>query len=288
MFDVWGQLSVLVKFLLYLCVFVSSGLAINLVVFNKPLSDLAPMLRRIGLIFSLVAGILVVLAFALRGGRLMDDMSGLTDPDILALLWETPPGDVLLFRLIGLAIMILGFLFASKGRWVAIAGVAPLLWSFSEIGHVGREENIALQAVLFAHLVVAAFWIGVFIPLRRLANDEKQQLEAGELALQFGRIAIGAVPILIVAGVVLAWNIVGDWSTLLGTEYGLVLMGKILVVAVLLMLAGINKIKLSPGLVRGDVGAGKHLATSIQFEWLCVVFIFAATAVFTSVLTVPS
>jgi putative copper resistance protein D len=86
----------------------------------------------------------------------------------------------------------------------------------------------------------------------------------------------------------MTWRLVGSLSALLGTAYGLTLLAKIAVVTLLLALAAINKTRLVPALQSGDPKAGPHLARSISLEWVCIGVILLATAVFTSILTVPS
>jgi putative copper resistance protein D len=86
----------------------------------------------------------------------------------------------------------------------------------------------------------------------------------------------------------MTWRLVGSVSALLGTGYGLGLLAKLTAVALLLVLAAINKVRFVPALQRGDPGIGTQLSKSISLEWLCIGVILLATAIFTSVLTVPT
>ena len=86
----------------------------------------------------------------------------------------------------------------------------------------------------------------------------------------------------------MTWRLVGSVSALFGTGYGLSLLAKLAAVALLLALAALNKVRLVPALQRGDPGVGTQLSKSISLEWLCVGVILFATAIFTSVLTVPT
>lgn len=286
--DIWGQAAVATKFLLYLGVLTSSGLILCRQVFSEQLAGLDRFLRAWAVFFALLAATMSFLGFAVRGAVLMDDASGMTDLAILALLWETPPGDALLLRLLGLGALLSGVVLGGRWLWLALLGSFLAIWSFCEIGHVASEDRLWFQSVLFGHLIVAAFWIGVLLPLHKLSGSADTLRVAAVLGHRFGQVASFAVPLLLLAGVVMTWRLVGSLSALLGTAYGLTLLAKIAVVTLLLALAAINKTRLVPALQSGDPKAGPHLARSISLEWVCIGVILLATAVFTSILTVPS
>ncbi|MFJ3247636.1 copper resistance protein CopC [Streptomyces sp. NPDC086782] len=57
------------------------------------------------------------------------------------------------------------------------------------------------------------------------------------VVVRFSRIAFGAVVVLVVTGVYQSWRGLGSWTTLTGTEYGRLLLVKLVVVALLLAVA---------------------------------------------------
>ena len=134
------------------------------------------------------------------------------DPSIAVLLWETPPGEALFLRILGTGVLLACLAIGGPWLWAAVPGGAAAIWSFAEIGHIAGRDRFWLRIVLFVHLAAAAFWIGVFLPLRRLSRAPETMNEA----------------------------------------------------------------------------AASGLARSISLEWLCVGLILLATAIFTSVLTVPA
>ncbi|MFT4784730.1 MAG: putative copper resistance protein D [Paracoccaceae bacterium] len=286
--DVWELAAIATKFLLYLGVLTSGGLVLCHQAFPDQMSGLERFVRAWAAGFGALAVAMSVLAFSLRGGVLMDDVSGMTDPSILALLWETPPGDALLLRLLGLGVMLVGLAVGGLWLWVAAFGSALAIWSFCEIGHVASKDRLWFQAVLFTHLIVAAFWLGIFLPLQRLSRSSGTLAQAADLGHRFGQIASFTVPFLVVAGVIMTWRLVGSVSAMVGTSYGLMLLTKIGAVAVLLALGAFNKVRLVPALRDGDPTVGPRLAKSISLEWFCVWVILLATAIFTSVLAVPT
>ncbi len=286
--EIWGLAAIATKFFLYLGILTSGGLILSRQIIAEEMSALDRFIRSWAVGFAVVALIMAALGFAVRGAMLMDDVSGMVDPSILALLWETSPGDALLLRMVGLGAVLLGALIGGRWLWIAVLGSAVSLWSFCEIGHVAIEERFWLKLVLFAHLFTAAFWMGIFLPLSHLSRSQNTLADAAALGHRFGQIASVAVPLLVIAGVIMTWRLVGTVSAMVETSYGLMLLAKLAAVALLLALAAINKVRLVPALQRGDPGVGSQLSKSISLEWLCIGFILLATAIFTSVLTVPT
>lgn len=96
------------------------------------------------------------------------------------------------------------------------------------------------------------------------------------------------VPVLLVAGVGLGWMILGSATALLTTDYGLALLFKVALVASLLALAAMNKLRIVPALQAGKAQAAKQLQRSIHLEMVTVGLIFAVTAVLTTALALPN
>lgn len=286
--DLWGILSVLSKSLLYLGFLTSSGLLMNRLLFSTEVIGLEKRIRLSAIAFAVLGVLMAVLNFALGGAVLLDDVSGLYDVSILGLLWETAPGDALYLRLIGAAVLILGVVISGRASWIGLVGAAIVLFSFTRVGHVAALSTFWVQALLFIHLVVAAFWIGILTPLRKLARDPATLSNAARLGHRFGQIASLAVPTLIIAGLIMTWFLVGSMEALLFTPYGQFLVIKVAVVGALLVLALLNKTRFVPSLQQGNISSGQALARSIQFEWVCIWLILLATGIFTSVLTLPT
>ena len=206
----------------------------------------------------------------------------MADPEMLGLLWQNPPGTRLLLLGSGLLLVLAGLRVAGPGLWIAGAGGLLALWSFALIGHVPDAGPLWLQALLVLHLAAAAFWIGILSPLRRLAAQPENLSSAAGLGHRFGRIAAVTVPVLIAAGIVMAWRLLGDVSALTTTGYGLTLLAKIAGVAVLLGAAALNRLRFVPAMRRGDPAAAARLRRSIAVEWLAVCAILLVTATLTT------
>ena len=285
--DVWELASIVVKFLLYLGTLGSVGLVLVRLAFGPDTGPLHGPISRQATGLALLALLAGGLGFLLRGAAMAGDASGMADPEMLGLLWQTPPGTRLVLLASGLLLILAGWRAPRVGLWIGAAGGLLTLWSFAWIGHVPDAGPVWLEALLVLHLAAASFWIGILAPLRRLAGDAAELSAAAELGHRFGRIAAVTVPVLVAAGIVMAWRLLGDVSALGTTGYGLTLLAKIAAVAILLGAAAHNKLRFVPVMRRGDAGGAVRLRRSIAVEWIAVCAILLVTATLTTVLYPP-
>ena len=145
-----------------------------------------------------------------------------------------------------------------------------------------------MEVTLMLHLVAIAFWIGVLTPLNRLASSSTTHVSAADVGHQFGLIASFTVPLLIVVGAYMGYQLVGSFNALVETSYGQALIIKVLMVGGLLGLAAVNKLRFIPALRLGDPVAAIHLSKSIYLEWFIILTVLGTTAVLTTNLTLPT
>lgn len=133
---------------------------------------------------------------------------------------------------------------------VALAGTSSL------ISHSAALPSNTWQAVAvdLTHTVAAGVWAGglLFLALalfeaRHLEPDVKTWLNLS-LILNFSAVSALSVGLLIFSGAYLAGQHVGDWTSLIGTAYGLVLSGKLVVALLAFALAGVNLLLIKPRL----------------------------------------
>ncbi|MYK57813.1 MAG: copper-binding protein [Rhodospirillaceae bacterium] len=277
------MLSILAKFLLYFGVLGSVGLVLARLVFRRETGAAHRRIRGQASALALLALAAAGFGFLLRGAAMTGDASGMTDPEMLGLLWRNPPGNRLVLLGSGLLLVLAGLRAPRIGLWIAGAGGLLALWSFARIGHIPDAGPLLLQALLVLHLAAAAFWIGILSPLRRLAAQPEELSAAAELGYRFGRIAAVTVPVLVAAGIVMAWRLLGDVSALATTGYGLTLLAKIAGVAVLLGAAAYNRLRFVPAMRRGEPAAAARLRRAIAVEWLAVCAILLVTATLTTI-----
>ncbi|MGH1575735.1 copper resistance D family protein [Planktotalea sp.] len=279
--DIWGIAASTSKFALYLGILTAAGSVIMALAFRLEAY------RRAAVGFASIGILAALLAFSLRGALLTGDASGMFDLEMLALLWGTPIGTALAYRLIGLGLLILGLFMGRKGLWLALFGGILALWSFDHVGHIPDRDSVLLNIALTFHLIAIAFWIGILMPLKRLASQKETWAQAADIGHRFGQYASVVVPLLIVAGGYMGYHLVGSISALLTTGYGQALLLKILLVTILLGLAAANKLRFIPKLRARDENAAHHLVQSIRIEWIVILCVLGVTAVLTSNLTLP-
>ncbi len=278
--ELWLLAAIAAKWALYLGVLGAAGTVFCILIFALG--------RQARLVagFAVLGLVAAAASFMLKGVALTGDASGLTDPEMLGLLWQTQSGTALMMQGAGLIVLISGLALGRAGLWVSAGGGLLALGSLVSIGHIPDQGGQALQALLALHLIIAAIWIGILSPLRVLSASAALA-EAAALGHRFGQLAMVAVPLLILAGVVMAYVLLGSLQALLSSSYGQVLVVKLILVAMLLGLAAANKLRFVPGLVRGEVNAARHLSRSITLEWIAFVLILGVTAVLTSAVSLP-
>lgn len=285
--DLWGQAAILVKILLYIGALGGAGLVMVRIVFSDLTAALSRRLHKQTFALGALALLASGLSFMIQGAALTGEASGMLEPEILGLMWQTPVGDVLLYRLAGAILLIFGAFIPRVGNYTSLSGGLLLLWSFAQIGHVPELSQTSVRLLLLLHLIGISFWIGILPPLYHLSCRPEYLAQTATLGQGFGHIATFAVPILFLAGGVMGWMLLGEFSALYNTDYGLTLLVKIALVGGLLGLAGANKLRFVPAIKAGDASAARHLARSIQFEAGIILAILAATATLTSVLSLP-
>jgi len=170
------------------------------------------------------------------------------------------------------------------GRSLAAVGSVLTLGAFLLTGHtVAHRERAPLAALLFAHLLIVAFWFGSLAPLRRFIA-RAPPAEAARLTEAFSAAAVWLVPLIALLGAGMAWLLLPDGRALF-RPYGLLLLSKAALFALLLGLAALNRWRLVPALARAETGAASRLGRSIGLEYLLICVVFVVTAVMSGALS---
>ena len=226
------------------------------------------------------------------GAMAEDGFSGMFDPLMLDIFWTSSVGDATVLRVLAMVGFIVLQLFThywlTRSASNITAKIANILsigclfivsYSFTLTGHVA-ELSWLPKLLIVLHVSVMAWWFGLLLPLRSaclaLPNDALQAL-----MLRFGKQASILVPLLLLAGIALAYLLLGSFEVLFGTPYGQVLLTKIVSVAVILTIALSNKLRIVPALSSPE--GAKRLARSITIEMLVGVLLLTLCSILTSV-----
>ncbi|MGA7803540.1 copper homeostasis membrane protein CopD [Bradyrhizobium sp.] len=155
---------------------------------------------------------------------------------------------------VGLAVSLV-FDRSAPWRWLALGLAVGLMASMAWTGHAASTAHALGYLQLAAdtlHLCAAAAWIGGLIPLALLLHAARRYDVLGWAALErdaisrFSSLGIACVAALILSGLINSWILVGSFRGLILTAYGWVLMLKLIVFAVMVALAAVNRLSLMP------------------------------------------
>jgi copper resistance protein D len=241
----------------------------------------------------LIASLLVAAALAscarilLSGASMSGELAGMFDSGFVRMVLGAGEGRATGMRMAGLALAALAIPSNPRFRALALLGAATASISFAGVGHIrGLLPNTAPLLLLCMHLLCAAFWLGALGPLLIAARDGGDTRVA-LLASRFGKLALGVVLLLVAAGAAVLWTLIGDAAQFWSSDYGLLMALKLLMVAALLSTAAVNKLYLTPKLLRGDVGAVIQFRRSVTIEMVIGALILLITATFTTVAGPP-
>lgn len=186
------------------------------------------------------------------------------------------------------------------GLFVALAVVGLVLAGFASTAIAGRRV-LALLALLcvglalaatghastaspqwltrpavFVHTVIVAFWSGALLPLalvlRRSPDTAMVPLR------RFSAAILPLLGLLAAAGVALAVVQVAKPEQLLASSYGRVLLAKLVLVAIVLGIAAVNRWGLTQSVMEGVAAAQRRLVRAIAIEAVLVVCILGVVA----------
>lgn len=130
----------------------------------------------------------------------------------------------------------------ARWRWAGFSGGAFALSGAGVVHAVSRlSEVVPLMVATLLHQFAAIIWIGSVFALTVCAAHGR----AGDplwprLLARFSPLGLACVGSLFAAGLFVASRYVGDWDALIGTNYGIMVVAKLLLLSVALTLAALN------------------------------------------------
>ena len=223
----------------------------------------------------LVAGAGIVLQGAAAGGFGIGEALSW---DVVSAVLETRFGKVWMVQA-GLAAAVA--VLALARRREAILPAAALVVTPALAGHASVSGTLAFIADV-AHVAAAAAWTGTlaFVALALVLTKEGRWPLAAVVVPRFSTLAVGAVAVLLVAGIVSAYEQVRAWRGLWDTTYGLLLLGKVALVLPVLALGLYNNRYAVPRLRRQIASAleQRRFLRAVGAELALIVAIVGVTA----------
>jgi putative copper resistance protein D len=139
------------------------------------------------------------------------------------------------------------------GTSLAGAYAATLAGTGNAVADTGADRYLHLASDT-VHLLAAGAWAGALPGLASLLKRAGDVARPERLALavsatqRFSTLGMVSVSALAMTGLINAWYLVGNVAPLLGTEYGRLLLWKLLIFAVMVAPAAINRLRLTPRL----------------------------------------
>ncbi|HEY6456525.1 MAG TPA: CopD family protein [Steroidobacteraceae bacterium] len=275
------SVAVLLRGLSFIAMFQAVGGALFLILFGTWLPLSGVRIRRLLRIATLTAGALVLLQFSIEAARLAGEFSGVWDPQMQRLAWDSVVGTATRLRLGGLLLVLVGLLARRRTAAVlCILGIAVLAVAFTLLGHtVDQPHRMGLALLLLLHLLSMAFWFGAIWPLRQAVILEAPAAAAAVLE-RFSRFAVWIVPGMLLAGATLVVLLVPGFSVF-GQPYGRLLLAKMAGFGALMGFAAVNKLRLTPALLQNDPAAVPRLRRSLLSEYLILAAVLCITAIMT-------
>jgi putative copper resistance protein D len=143
------------------------------------------------------------------------------------------------------------------GTIIATTLLASLAWAGHAGATLGAERSIHLTADA-AHLVAAGLWPGGLLPLTLLlvrasrSSEPSVLLAAGAITRRFSALSLLVVGALAATGLTNSYFLVGSLRALVASEYGRLLMLKLLLFFTMIGLGACNLLRLKPQLISAN------------------------------------
>ncbi len=210
------------------------------------------------------------------------DASGLFDASLTAMVLQTGEGHACAARAVGLCLLVAAMVRRTPPVIAALSGGVLAATSFAWVGHVHALGRPWLwTAVLVVHLAAVGFWLGALMPLWLLARRAGVSVTAAA-AGRFGNVALAVVGMLVAAGITLLCVLLHGAAELRDSDYGRLALCKITAVALLLTLAALNRLRLTPRLRAGEAAAASAFGRMVLGEIIVAFVIVSVTAAMTT------
>jgi copper transport protein len=220
---------------------------------------------------------------------------GVIDPGALSDALETDPGRAWASRalMLLLALPLLGALardteHAARAIWWRVGALVVaggLVRTRGFVGHSTESAHSVLGAVAnFCHIAAIAVWVGGLVLMLGVVLPRRDPRELADVLPRFSIVAKYAVVVVVAAGSALTWVLLGGPDNLYDTDYGRVLLLKLVIFAALMVAAWFSKrwvdARLNlPVVLDGDTATVRPIVLSVAAEVVFVVALMGVSAV---------
>ena len=204
--------SVILRALSFVLLLQAAGAAIFVAIFGRRLASSRAAVRRLGQAAAIPAIVLVAAHYAMEAARMAGEMSGMWDPALQGMAWNSPARAALICRLLGLLLIAVGLRDAGvRGSILAAVGAVLAAGAFTLTGHTSvNAHRGALAALLMLHVLVVAFWFGALWPLYT-ASLRETPARASDLVGRFTAVATWLVPVILLVAVLITDTLLVPW-----------------------------------------------------------------------------
>ncbi len=212
-------------------------------------------------------------------------LAGMWDAFMLDFMWQSVIGDQAALRIPALLIALIAVLtwqkltgfIAQLNLALTLMAVMVIIYSFTFTGH-SAEKSILIKSIFTLHLVAIASWGGALWPLYK--SCLLIPITAVKTLMhQFGQLAIVIVLVMLSSGVFLLFQYLVSLSALFNSDYGQLLLLKLLLVSAILSMGAWHKFCLVPHLTKENINTLKR---SISLEMAVAVLVLLTTSVLTT------
>lgn len=257
----------------------AAGLTMFALLFASQLIHATGPIRRATTVSITIGIVLTVIHHGLSPARMTASLSGVWDASLQTMLLQSDAGLAHGVRLVGL-LLLAATLRAHNALVVGLAGSMLIVASFLFMGHTASHDGRAiLVGALAVHLSVLTFWFGALGPLHLVV--QREAIETAATVLQrFSAMAFWSVPMVFIAGLVMSLMLLSSWDDLL-EPYGLLLMTKATLFALLMLLAALNKWRYTERIFAGEEAAAAAFRTVVVLEWIGIAIVIVVTSFMT-------
>lgn len=176
----------------------------------------------------------------------------------------------------------IGVAIERRGASLVALGAALLAFvGFALEGHTrGTSPRLLLQPSDVVHVAAASVWVGGVVGLVIALRAPIARTVVARIVGEFSRVAVIAVAVVTITGIVLAWRILApSYRGLWTTGWGLALLVKLALVAVVVVLGWYNRARLVARVGEAAGRAGELLRRIVLVEAVILVAVVGVTAV---------